>query len=51
MSEDVAIIGAEIANGNTGAAYIFEYTDNEFSEKAKLVATNPVGNGRFVVRA
>ncbi len=40
VDDNVAIIGAPKDNDNTGSAYIFEYIDGNWTQQAKLTATD-----------
>lgn len=47
ISGDRMVVGAPLANGRVGAAYVFEFDGNNWNETAKLTASNAYGSDNF----
>ena len=44
---DLAIVGAPLADGQTGAAYVFERVGGDWTQVARLTASDAAGGDRF----
>ncbi len=47
ISGDRMVVGAPLADGQVGAAYVFEFDGNSWNETAKLTASNGYGSDNF----